>query len=53
MDPMGRMYQKSEADICNNKEFATATLNFKSHFVVDIRNIQAVPPTSLQEAPTY
>jgi hypothetical protein len=47
------MYQKSAADICNNKEFATATLNFKSHFVVDVRNIQGIPTTSLQEAPMY
>jgi len=53
VDPKKSMYQKSAADICNNKEFATATLNFKSHFVVDVRNIQGVPTTSLQEAPMY
>jgi hypothetical protein len=28
------MYQKRAADICNNKEFTTATLHFKSHFVI-------------------
>jgi len=47
------MYQKGAADICNKKEFATATLNFKSHFVVDVQNIQGVPTTSLREAPMY
>jgi hypothetical protein len=53
VDPKGSMYQKTAADICNNKEFAIATLNFKFHFVVDVRNIQRVPTTSLQEAPIY
>jgi len=53
VDPKGSMYQKGAADICNKKEFATATLNFKSHFVVDVQNIQGVPTTSLREAPMY
>jgi hypothetical protein len=53
VEPKGNVYEKSAADICNNKEYATAMLNFKHHFVVDVPNIHGVPTTSLQEAPTY
>lgn len=53
VEPKGNMYQKRAADICNNKEFTTATLHFKFHFIMDVPNIQGVPTTSLKEVPVY
>jgi len=36
VEPKGKMYQKSAADIRKKKESATAIQNFKSHFVNDV-----------------